>query len=134
MYDHFGPQKIKPALNKLRFVYITHLHGDHQYGMFKVLIERDRVISKLPEYQRTKLYMIVPVVLLMQLELFVKQSVLSHPECLVIVNSSDLNPEKFLYYQREQVREGKSCKDLNELYDRPLVSKDDPGCVELTAE
>ena len=43
LYDHFGGVKeiVDHILIKTRVVFITHIHGDHQLGILKILHERD---------------------------------------------------------------------------------------------
>jgi hypothetical protein len=42
LYDHLGDKKrVDDALLKLKVVFITHIHGDHQLGILKILQERD---------------------------------------------------------------------------------------------
>ena len=50
LYDHFNSkEKVDQALLKIRALFITHIHGDHQLGTLKVVYERDQAIAKLPE-------------------------------------------------------------------------------------
>ena len=43
IYDHFGTkERTQAVLNRTRFILITHVHGDHSFGVFKLLLERDR--------------------------------------------------------------------------------------------
>lgn len=40
--DHFGnKQAVDEVLLKTQFVFITHIHGDHQLGILKIMHERD---------------------------------------------------------------------------------------------
>ena len=42
LYDHFdSKEKVDWALLKIRALFITHIHGDHQLGILKVVYERD---------------------------------------------------------------------------------------------
>ena len=46
IYDHFQTlDKINNAIRKLRVVYITHIHGDHQLGIVKIMAEREKLFS-----------------------------------------------------------------------------------------
>lgn len=85
---------------KLRVVFITHIHGDHQLGIIKIMSERDKLIDAQggvvdPE---NKLYIVAPIVMMDYLN-SVKKIALKYPEMVVFVNSNDLNPEKEYYYQ-----------------------------------
>tara|TARA_B110000285_G_scaffold73910_1_gene85215 strand:- start:653 stop:811 length:159 start_codon:yes stop_codon:yes gene_type:complete len=40
--DHFGTkQEVDEVLLNMQFVFITHIHGDHQLGILKIMNERD---------------------------------------------------------------------------------------------
>lgn len=46
LYDHFQTlDKINDSIFKLRVVFITHIHGDHQLGIIKIMAERDRLLT-----------------------------------------------------------------------------------------
>ena len=50
LFDHFGSKdRVDQALLKIRALFITHVHGDHQLGMLKCMYERDQAIALLPE-------------------------------------------------------------------------------------
>lgn len=43
LLDHFQSVDIvNEVLLKMRVVFITHIHGDHQLGILKIMLERDR--------------------------------------------------------------------------------------------
>jgi ribonuclease Z len=67
IYDHFQiKEKVDEAIAKLRLVFITHIHGDHQLGILKIMSERDRLIDK-PD-PLNKLYIVTPTPMLDYLE------------------------------------------------------------------
>jgi ribonuclease Z len=46
LLDHFmSIEKVNEAIWKLRVVFITHIHGDHQLGIIKIMAERDKLID-----------------------------------------------------------------------------------------
>ena len=45
-------------------MFITHQHGDHVCGVLRFLDERDKVLSQLPESERSKIFVMVPHCLL----------------------------------------------------------------------
>jgi ribonuclease BN (tRNA processing enzyme) len=48
------------VLLKTRVIFITHIHGDHQLGILKMMQERDLILSHMVEEQRTELFVVVP--------------------------------------------------------------------------
>ena len=45
LYDHFQTlDRVNEALIKLRVTFITHIHGDHQLGILKIMTERDKLL------------------------------------------------------------------------------------------
>ena len=48
------------VLLKTRVIFITHIHGDHQLGILKMMQERDLILSYMVEEQRTELFVVVP--------------------------------------------------------------------------
>ena len=45
MFRNFGPQGIEKALQKLQFIYISHLHADHHLGIFNILKMWKKLVS-----------------------------------------------------------------------------------------
>ena len=100
MFDHFGSKdKVDKILLKTRVIFITHIHGDHQLGVLKVMFERDKLQQDLPQDKRTKLYIVTPTPMMKWMEEF-RQDSLKHPELVELVPSNTLNPEKSYYYQK----------------------------------
>ena len=105
LLDHFmSYEKVKEVLWKLRVVFITHIHGDHQLGIIKIMAERDKLVDEalqnghtLSSLKNDKLYIVTPSIMRDYLET-VRTSALKYPEMIVMVNSQELNPEKELYY------------------------------------
>lgn len=48
------------VLLKTRVIFITHIHGDHQLGILKMMQERDLILYHMVEEQRTELFVVVP--------------------------------------------------------------------------
>ena len=48
------------VLLKTRVIFITHIHGDHQLGILKMMQERDLILFHMVEEQRTELFVVVP--------------------------------------------------------------------------
>ena len=119
IYDHFQTlDKINNAIRKLRVVYITHIHGDHQLGIVKIMAEREKLFSQID--LDNKLYIVVPTPMVDFIE-HVRSSYLKYPEMVVVVPSNDLNPEKAAYYGDENDRfvkqkcYAKNLEEVNEL-------------------
>ena len=79
-------------LNQTRVILITHLHGDHFFGTFKILLERDRAQNRLPEAERTPVYCVFPSVVLNSIEHFIANQLVL-PDLVKVIDSSDTNPE-----------------------------------------
>ena len=86
-----------------RVVFITHLHGDHQLGVLKLMYERDKLLRNLPVDQRTKLYVAIPTPMLDWMELWRTEN-LKHPELVELVTTNTLNPEPHYFYQTHEYR------------------------------
>jgi ribonuclease BN (tRNA processing enzyme) len=91
----------------MKIVFVTHIHGDHQLGLLRLLAERDKVTE-----EGDKIYLVIPPPLLHWVNLFIDET-LTYKHNVVIVNSSDLNPESVMYYQHHFTK-------LKELDGKPL--------------
>ncbi len=87
----------------MRVVFITHIHGDHQLGIIKIMLERDRLVeSKFGGFDiKNKLYIVTPTLMMDYLE-DVRKTALKYPEMVVLVPSNDLNPEPDQYYGEDE--------------------------------
>jgi len=45
---------------KTRVIFITHIHGDHQLGIIKMMQERDLLLAKTKPEERQPMYIVVP--------------------------------------------------------------------------
>jgi len=43
--DLFG-NKIEEVLSKIKLIYISHLHGDHFFGIFNMLYQINKTLNK----------------------------------------------------------------------------------------
>jgi len=81
--DHFDNQEVvNKVLLRTQFVFITHLHGDHQHGILKILQERDSLFDESMMNQDyindNKIYVVLPSPMMKWMQLFVSDS-LKHP-------------------------------------------------------
>lgn len=106
LFDHFQSiEKVNEILLKMRLVFITHIHGDHQLGIVKIMYERDQLIEQAVLEGRhdpnNKLYIVTPNIMFEYLDQ-VRLSALKQPDMVVLVPSSDLNPETDQYYGEDE--------------------------------
>ena len=100
LWDHFNCKKrVDEIIRRTNFVFITHIHGDHQLGILKIMYERDQLLDDYDE--NDKLYVITPTLMLTWVQEFVQDS-LKRPEMVVLIPSCDLNPEGAYYYQNNE--------------------------------
>lgn len=70
--DHFlSPEKINDAILKTKVIFITHIHGDHQLGMLKILQERDNLMKQPDNHAFGKIYVVVPTPMFEYVQMFV---------------------------------------------------------------
>jgi ribonuclease Z len=71
LLDHFQTiEKVNEVILKLRAVFITHIHGDHQLGILKIMAERDKLIHSVGSAfdPTNKLYIVTPTVMMDYME------------------------------------------------------------------
>jgi ribonuclease BN (tRNA processing enzyme) len=95
---------VNEILVKTRCVFITHIHGDHQLGILKIICERDKLIAQMAaegkDISDNKLYIVTPTPMIDYMDEF-RRNGLKLPDSVVLVPSSDLNPERVKYYGRD---------------------------------
>ena len=69
-------------------MFITHIHGDHQLGILKLLAERDKLVNK----DSSVLYVVTPSPMMEWMQEFVLCH-MQNTDKVVLVPSKHLNPE-----------------------------------------
>ncbi|CDW79345.1 zinc phosphodiesterase elac [Stylonychia lemnae] len=99
LYDHFQKKEIVDEhILKLRVIFITHIHGDHQLGVLKIMAERDKLFNMAEP--GNELYVVTPQPMWDYMTDYIN-SALRYPTMVKLVKISDLNPEPQLYYDNE---------------------------------
>ena len=129
LYDHFGTKEaVSQVLCHSRVLLITHIHGDHAFGIYKILLERDRAMLQVPENQRSPIYCVIPVLMVHSVEHFLANEV-AMPLLIKVIPSSDFNPETQLYYAHLHKDVDPSVpyeeRKANNVEKCPRVSKDE---------
>lgn len=95
LWDHFGcKERVDQVLMQTRAIFITHIHGDHQLGVLKIMQERDNLMNK---DSSEKFYIVTPTPMLEWMTTF-RDQLKNRPDLFVLVPSTTLNPEEFYYY------------------------------------
>lgn len=76
---------------------MTHLHGDHCFGIYKILLERDRALRQVPEEERRPVYCVLPSLIIHTVEDMVREEC-ALPQLIKFLPSSAFNPETVKYY------------------------------------
>mmetsp|Transcript_32077 Transcript_32077/g.42535 ORF Transcript_32077/g.42535 Transcript_32077/m.42535 type:complete len:151 (-) Transcript_32077:714-1166(-) len=98
LYDHFFTKEAVSELLRLtRVILITHIHGDHAFGIYKMLLERDRALQLVAEEARTPVYCVIPTLMMHSVEYFVRTEV-TLPHMIKLIPSNIFNPESERYY------------------------------------
>ena len=101
IYDHFAKKEIvDEVILKTRIVFITHIHGDHQLGILKILSERDKLFTNSEDAIAQKIFVVTPLPMIEWMQLFINDT-LTFPEGVSLVQSHFINSEDSYYYQRE---------------------------------
>ena len=58
LVDHFAADTFQQQLIKLRVIFITHIHADHNLGILNLIHERNKLLKKYGLNQ--KLFLIIP--------------------------------------------------------------------------
>ena len=101
LLDHFEDMEIiESILENMKCIYITHHHGDHIFGMIKLIKEIDTVMAKKHgESAKDKImYVIIPNNMNDMMLSLVKSSDLVYPERLKILLSESLNVDPIPHY------------------------------------
>lgn len=100
IFDHFGNKaKTDEVLLKTRAIFITHIHGDHQLGIIKILQERDQLMDIEGNKQYGKIFAVIPTPLFHYIQVFVEENI-KHKDMVTLIKSLDMNPENNFYYQK----------------------------------
>ena len=93
--DHFATkEQVNECIVRTKLAFITHIHGDHQLGILKILSERDKLVNA----DSNPIYVITPSPMMDWMEEFVRNH-LVHKNKVILIPSKYLNPEQCYYYQ-----------------------------------
>ena len=89
LFDHFGSKKmVDEVLIRTKVAFITHIHGDHQLGILKILHERDMLVKD----TNNIIYVVIPSPMMEWVKSFVDDSIINSKN-VVLVCSKYINPE-----------------------------------------
>ena len=98
LYDHFVTKEaVSSILCRTRVILITHIHGDHAFGIYKMLLERDRALKQIDSEQRTPVYVVIPVIMMRSVEHFIENEI-ELAYLIKLIPSTECNPEEKMYY------------------------------------
>ncbi len=46
LFNHFGEQKIDETVLKIKTIFITHIHSDHNLGILDLIAQRNKLLRK----------------------------------------------------------------------------------------
>ena len=58
MANHFSKREFEDELEKLKVIFITHIHSDHNLGILNLISERQRLLKA--RGRESKLWLIIP--------------------------------------------------------------------------
>lgn len=97
--DHFGtPAAVAECLLRTKVVFITHIHGDHQLGILKLMRERDLLITEEHAGGKNILYVVTPSPMMEWMQAYVDDQIRDKSN-VKLIPSKYFNPEQCYYYQ-----------------------------------
>jgi ribonuclease Z len=78
----YGVQCIDEVMANVRVIFITHIHNDHNLGLFKILSERKRVFERNKSLKKTPVFLIIPRNMMSIMSAY--EDVVESLDCLII--------------------------------------------------